>query len=182
MGLRKQGQNVRLLTTDTRKVLARHELAAYAKLIGVDFQPGKILEKDPSRVVLQDTPSLGIGQSESFKEVERNCRDASVVVVLDASHRLEELLRTVDRFLPLAPVALAFTRLDTVSQAGVIYEVLKQTKLPLLGVSASQNFSSPFRFFEPTSLARYLLRKPFEARDTRALIETAANLGKESAL
>ncbi len=182
LALRGQGQTVRLSSCDGRKVLARHEMAAYAKLIDVPFQPGRVGEKPASHVLLQDTPSLGVNQVEIFKEIERNCRDASVLVVLDASQRLGELLRTVDRFTNLAPVALAFTRLDLVSDAGVIYEVLKQTKLPLLGVSQSAGFSSAFRFHEPTSLARYLVHKPFEIADQLALIQTAAQVSTESAI
>lgn len=182
LGLKSQGQAVRLSSCDSRKVIARHELAAYAKLLGVPFHPGRVTEKDASQVILQDTPSIGVNQPDVFKEIEKNCRDASVLIVLDASHRLEELLRTVDRFSTLAPVALAFTRLDVVSEAGVVYEVLKQTKLPLLGFSVSHTFTAAFRFYEPASLARYLVRKPFEISERRALIETAARVSKESTL
>jgi flagellar biosynthesis protein FlhF len=180
--LKAQERGVVLASSDNRKIVGRHELLAYAKIIGVPFHAGKIHEKKADQVILLDTPCLGLGQADAFKEVERNCRDASTVVVLDASQRLAELLRTVDRMSRLAPVALAFTRLDLVSQAGVIYDVLKQTKLPLLGLSVSPGFSNSFRFFEPPALARFIVRKAVEGEHQRAIIESAAEQSPDSAL
>ncbi len=180
--LKAQERGVVLASSDNRKIVGRHELLAYAKIIGVPFHAGKIHEKKADQVILLDTPSLGLGQNDAFKEVERNCRDASTVVVLDASQRLAELLKTVDRMARLAPVALAFTRLDLVSQAGVIYDVLKQTKLPLLGLSISPGFSTSFRFFEPPALARFIVRKAVEGEHQRAIIESAAEQSPDSVL
>jgi flagellar biosynthesis protein FlhF len=182
LGLKAHERGVILASSDNRKIVGRHELLAYAKIIGVPFHAGKIHEKKADQIILLDTPSVGLNHTDAFREVERNCRDASTVVVLDASQRLNELLKTVDRLSRLAPVALAFTRLDLVSQAGVVYDVLKQTKLPLLGLSVSPGFSSSFRFFEPATLARFIVRKPVEGVEQRAIIESAADHSPDSAI
>ncbi len=154
--LRGQGYSVGLASADNRKVIGRQELAAYSKLSGLAFVLGQ--ERESERITLLDTPSISHADEALFKQVEKSTRDLNTVLVLDSSQRLTELLRTVDSMSRLAPVALAFTRLDLVSQAGVIHDVLKATKLPLLGLSVSAGFNSSFRFFEPASLARYITR------------------------
>ena len=180
LALKGRGLALELTSCDNRKVVGRQELAAYAKLIGVPFVSGTGLERKANQLALFDTPSINWDQPHLFKDVEKHCRDASTVIVLDASQRLNELLRTVDRLSPLAPVALAFTRLDLVSQAGVIYDVVKQTKLPLLGCSVSHSFSTGFRFFESGSLARYLVQKVTLDEERRLIVEAAAEHGQES--
>lgn len=182
LNLKSRDYSVVLGSSDTRKVIGRHELAAYARLIGAPLHAGRTLEKKAGQIQLLDTPSISVDQAELFREVEKNCRDYSTLVVLDASLRLNEILRTVERLSRLAPVALAFTRLDLVSDAGVVYEVLKQTKLPLLGLSVSYSFSSAFRFHEPASLARYLIRKPSDSHDQRQIIDSAASEADEDPL
>ncbi len=180
--LKAQGQEVCLASCDSRKVVGRHELAAYAKLIGVPFHAGSTAERKGSQVLLLDTPSVAPEQGELYRVVEKSCRDASTVIVLDAGQRLSELLRTVERFSRLAPVALAFTRLDLVAQAGVVYDVLKQTKLPLLGLSVSHAFSTAFRFFESASLAKYIVRKPIEGMEQQMIIEAATLFDREATI
>jgi flagellar biosynthesis GTPase FlhF len=159
--LRARKQNTALVSCDRRKIIGRQELAAYAKLIRTPFST-EIKDRVGAKVQLIDTPALTWESPSGIEEAQRICRDSNTLLVLDASQRLSELLRIVDMAATLAPVALAFTRLDMVSQSGVIYEVLRAVKLPLLGASVSQSFSIPFRFFEPADLARHILgeRKP----------------------
>jgi flagellar biosynthesis protein FlhF len=157
ISLRARKQNVSLVSGDRRKIVGRQELAAYAKLIRVPFATEVKADRSGARVQVIDTSSLTWYDAEGIGEVQRICRDCNTLLVLDASQRLSELLRTVSQAERLAPVALAFTRLDMVAQTGVIFEVLRAVKLPLLGASVSRSFTEPFRFFEPAELARYIL-------------------------
>ena len=182
LALKNAQEKVVLASSDNRKIVGRHELAAYSKLIGVAFHASHLGEKKSGEISFLDTPSVSQASGEIYKEVEKNCRDCSTVIVLDASQRLEELLKTVDRLTRLAPVALAFTRLDLVSQAGVVYDVLKQTKLPLLGFSVSSSFTQAFRFFEPASLARFIVQRASFADTQQSVIESAVMGSREAVI
>ncbi|MBY0369889.1 hypothetical protein K2X33_04330 [bacterium] len=179
VSLRGQGVSVRLSSCDRRKVVGRQELAAYAKLIEVPFHAEGTQEKRADQVFLLDTPSVDRG-GPLYAQVEKHCRDLNTLVVLDASQRLEELLRSIDNFSRLAPVALAFTRLDVVGSAGVIYDVLKTTKLPLLACSVSPELSKGAAFFEVADLARFLVRKPIVTREQTFLMDAGAAHGTEN--
>jgi flagellar biosynthesis GTPase FlhF len=78
--------------------------------------------------------------------------------VLDATTRLNECLRIVERAERLQPTAIVFTKLDVASNYGFIFDVIRQSKLPLLGVSLSPSFKTPFKSFEPISLAQFILK------------------------
>lgn len=148
---------VSLVSTDERKILGRSELSAYAKLIKVPFHTD--VASKTAKMTLIDCPALSLKESDDLKEIEKVGHHRSVVVVLDAATRLTEMKRVLDYSLQFSPKAIAFTRLDLVSQRGVIYDILRTTKLPLLGVSESPSFKVPFRFFTPTELANYILRR-----------------------
>jgi flagellar biosynthesis protein FlhF len=159
MNLRNRRHTVQLVSCDRRKLVGRQELAAYAKLIKVQFATEIQGDRTGAKVQLIDTPSLTWDNKECVAEVEKICRDTNTVLVLDASARFPELVRTVERASQFAPMAIAFTRLDTIAQAGVIYEVLKHVRLPLLGASVGSGFAVPFQFFEPSELARWIVAK-----------------------
>lgn len=148
---------VSLVSVDERKILGRSELSAYAKLIKVPFHTDAASKT--AKMTLIDSPALSLKENEDMKELEKAGCNRSVVVVLDAATRLTEMKRIVDYALQFSPKAIAFTRLDLVSQRGVIYDILRSTKLPLLGISESPSFKVPFRFFSPTELANYILSR-----------------------
>jgi flagellar biosynthesis protein FlhF len=150
---------VSLISIDERKILGRSELSAYAKLIKVPFHSD--LATKPTKMTLIDCPALSLKENEDTAELEKICGNGnhSVCIVLDAATRSNEMKRVVDYSLQFSPKAIAFTRLDLVSQRGAVYDILRSTKLPLLGLSESPSFKVPFRFFSPTELAAYLLSR-----------------------
>jgi flagellar biosynthesis protein FlhF len=172
--LRSCGHNPHLSSCDVRKVVARREMMAYAKLAGLQYSHYGDLRRLSSQVVLLDTPSVALSDRAAELEVESNCRDLNTLIVLDSTARVSEQVRTVERWSRLAPVALAFTKLDIAADAGAIYDVLRATKLPLLGVSLSGSFQDPFHFLDPAGLARLILRKPSEESRRNEIIQAAA--------
>jgi flagellar biosynthesis protein FlhF len=158
--LKTSGKSVGLASFDKQKLLGRRELSSYAKLIHVPFADGNHGTK-ASSIELCDSPAFPLGETHApaFSEVERSCTERSVLLVIDASMRLKEALRVVENVTAKVPVtALAFTRLDLISQAGIMYDVLRRSRLPLLGASISSSFKVGFKFFEPMELANYILR------------------------
>jgi len=157
-----EGNHVTLVSSDQRKLLGKKELASYSKLIQVPFQSEKDSRKKDS-LSFSDSPALPNDHTDltedRWNEIESACADRSVVIVLDASSRLGELLRQVERAKSrLNVAAVAFTRLDAVSQYGIIFDVLKSTKLSLLGASLSLSFKAAFKFFDSQELANFILR------------------------
>lgn len=161
------GNRVALISGDKRKLLGTRELGAYAKLLGAEFRAG-IGDRPTGHLTFIDTPALLWREAQIVAEIEKTCRDSSTLLVLDASHRLEELLDSVNRSQRFAPVAIAFTRLDQVSRIGVVHDVIRAAKLPLLGCSISAALTSSFRFFDSGKLASYIIdfqsQRPAELR------------------
>jgi flagellar biosynthesis protein FlhF len=158
MLFKRKGRQVRLIGGDKRKLLGLRELQSYARLIKVPFHAESQRSTFPEEIQLVDSPSLSLSSAERPQEIEGLCEGRSVLLVLDASARLNELLRFVDRAEKYRPAAVAFTRLDSISQFGIIYDVLKSAKLPLLGASLSQSFRASFKFFDTTELVNFILK------------------------
>lgn len=157
--LKTNKKSAQLVSLDSRKVSGRSEMAAYAKLLGLPFthENNPVAAVSCASLQLVDTPALSLRSEKEAEEMERICRNRNVLLVLDASSRLTELMKTVEASHRYAPSAIAFTRLDLVSEPGVIFDVLKQSKLPLFGLSMNGQLKKSFRFYEAMDLAGYLL-------------------------
>jgi len=156
--LKALGKTVALVSADKRKLLGRKELSMYARLIRANF--GADLDKLPTQeMVLIDSPSLPTTEAERWADLEKICENRSVLLVIDASTRFPEALRIVDRVTKRVTIsAIAFSRVDLASDLGLIYDLAKATKLPILGASISQSFKTSFKFFEPSELANLILK------------------------
>jgi len=163
--LRQQTRNVMLVSLDGKKVVGRSELAAYAKLLDLPFSHESTpVWTEAQGVQLFDTPSLAFQSDLDNQEIEKMCRNRNTILVLDAAARLSELQRTIEMAKRFAPTAIAFTRLDVVAEPGVVYDVLKSSRIPLLALSLSGAMKGSLRFFEPIELAGFLLNPSAESR------------------
>ncbi|NBX69146.1 MAG: hypothetical protein EBR01_09325 [Proteobacteria bacterium] len=149
-------KSVSLISLDSRKFSGRSELAGYAKLIKVPFFC-EINQSNAEKMRLIDSPALSLnGESNSL--LEKACVERSPLLVLDASSRFSELMRQVDYAMKFHPEAICFTKCDNVEERGVIYDVLKSTQLPLVGLSLSSSFKTKFKFLTPVELAAYIAK------------------------
>lgn len=162
-----------LVSADRRKLVGETELASYARMIGVPFSSVFQEKRDKVGIEIIDTPAMGFVQQELATALERICREASVILVLDAGQRLSELERTVADSETLAPVGVFFTRLDVVQGAGVVHDLLKAAKLPLLGMSVGAGFRESLKFCEPADLAKTILRIDSSRTDRNSLLGSA---------
>jgi flagellar biosynthesis protein FlhF len=154
---RDQEKSVSLISMDNRKISGRSELMGYSRLIRVPFFP-EIQQSSAEKLRLIDSPALDLSGG-SNSQLEKLCGERSSFIVLDASARLSELMRQVDRAMGFHPEAIAFTKLDHVEDRGVIYDILKNTQLPLFGISKSSSFKTKFQFLNPTELAQFLIKE-----------------------
>lgn len=154
---RAEGKSATLVSLDSRKVLGSAELGAYARLINVPF----FAEERPAGVTgteIGDGPSYPLGPGVKSAEAEGMAKGRAVLLVLDANARLAEMLDAREAVASLRPVAVAFTRLDMARQRGVLFDFLRQTRLPLLGVTASPSYRIAFQSLEVAQIARLILQ------------------------
>lgn len=156
--LRTKGQPVCLVSADRRKLVGEQELFGYARLLGVPHYSIFQHNRKPGMIEIFDTPAIGFVQQEVAKELDKICRESSVLLVLDAGQRYAELMRSIAEAESLGPVGLFFTRVDVVRGAGVVYDVLRSSRLPLLGVSVGGGFRNSLQLLEPMDLASVLLK------------------------
>lgn len=154
---REHEKSISLVSMDNRKFAGRSELAGYARLIRVPFF-ADISQAIPEKLKLIDSPAMNLSD-ESNSTLEKLCIERASFIVLDASSRLSELMRQVDRARCFCPEGIAFTKVDAVDELGVIYDVLKATQLPLVGISSSSSFKTKFKFLNPTELAQFLIKE-----------------------
>ncbi|MBM4303587.1 MAG: hypothetical protein FJ112_04610 [Deltaproteobacteria bacterium] len=154
---KEQEKSVSLISMDNRKISGRGELASYARLVKAPFFT-EINQAPIEKMKLIDSPALGLN-GENQSTLEKLCVEKSSFLVLDASSRLSELMRQVDRAMEFHPEGVVFTKVDNIEDRGVIYDVLKSTQLPLIGLSISSSFKTRFRFFNPSELAQFLIKE-----------------------
>jgi len=150
-----QGGSARLVTRDNRRLNARAELFGYARLIGV---PCSVETRGVAGATTWiDTAAFGFDEDGEMVDLERTTKGSRVALVLDARCRLDEILRSVERAERLVPVALAFTHLDLCSRIGVIYDVMRATRMPLLAASVEGSLSGPLGLWDQREAGRRIV-------------------------
>lgn len=158
MVLKRRNQSVSLVSLDRRKVLGSSELAAYAKLLDVPFETRPAGRDARASTQLIDGFSIPHTPSEELEKW-RWETGASVLLVLDATARLAELLKILQQSESLKVDAICFSKVDLSLHRGVLYEVVRRSKLPLLGLSNSESFKNSLEFYEPRDFVRFVLKE-----------------------
>lgn len=139
--LKKENEKVGIRSLNNKKVFAKKELFHFSKLLQVSFDKR------------ENTEFWETSQFDSFPEDAESC-----LWVVDGRMRMEELLQEVEVIRRKVSVeAIAITRADKIIQRGKIWELLKKTRIPLLGINFSNSFESPFLFFNSKSFLKYVL-------------------------
>jgi|688.fasta_scaffold102080_2 flagellar biosynthesis GTPase FlhF len=158
--LRSMGKSVFLSSLDSRKVTSAAEMTCYSKLLKV---PLKKVEKNTSAATqLIDTPSLQLNSEGNNIDLTGKFEglNTSVILTLEGTNRLTEMMRVVETAQAAFPVrAILLTKMDIAFQRGVIYDLQKRTKLPLLSISHSSSFKNSLKLLSQRELAQYILRR-----------------------
>lgn len=172
MGLAKHSPTL-LLSTDTYRVAAADQLRAYAAILGVAFEvvetPGALvraLEEHRSKsTVLLDLPGMGPREPELIHEwspvIARPEMD--VHLVLPATMRGTDLVRTARRFEPLRPSHLLFTHLDETTCCGGILSLAMETGRPVSFLCAGQSVPEDIEPASRHALLRLIGAEPLAA-------------------
>ncbi|MEZ4751470.1 MAG: hypothetical protein R3B54_12880 [Bdellovibrionota bacterium] len=158
MVLKRRNRAVSLVSLDRRKVLGSSELAAYAKLLDVPFETQPSARDARATTQLIDGFSMPHTQANELEKW-RWETGASVLLVLDATARLAENLKILQQSESLKVDAICFSKVDLSLHRGVLYEVVRRSKIPLLGLSNSESFKNSLEFYEPRDFVRFVLKE-----------------------
>ena len=158
--LKQQARGVCLTSLDSRKIVSGVELAQYGRMLRVPIR--KLEESKNMGVQLVDTPSLRLdfqdGNLNMLKQLETI--QASIVLCLEATSRLPEMLRIIEMVQSFSPIeAIWVTKMDLATQCGFLYDLIKQTKVPICAITQSQSFQDQINFPEPMSLGRAIIKR-----------------------
>jgi flagellar biosynthesis protein FlhF len=163
-----ENRSVALITLDTCRMAAVEQLRTYAHVLGVPLETAQntaevvegIRRHRQASLILIDTPGLGphetaqlmnlAGLKDSYGSIETH-------LVLSATTRMQDLRRTVARYIACAPSRLLFTKLDETEEYGNLFELAYQTTLPLSYWSNGQRVPEDFEPAESARLADLLL-------------------------
>ena len=146
---RARTRDVALVGLDRARLMARDALKHYARLIHVPFYCEKNFGRAKESLQLVDCPSLPIGGSDEDWDVfEKTVKGKRSFLVVDSTMRLKEAERFLEQVQRFAPAGVVLTKIDLVTELGPMFELLRASRLPLVGVSMAQTFKVPMRFLD----------------------------------
>jgi flagellar biosynthesis protein FlhF len=172
MGLAKHSPTL-ILSTDTYRVAAADQLRAYAAILGVACEivetPGALVraleEHRTKTTVLIDLPGIGPREPELMNEwapvIARP--EIDVHMVLPATMRCMDLVRTARRFEPLRPSHLLFTHLDETTSCGGVLSLAIETGRPVSFLCAGQSVPEDIESATRHALLRLIGAEPLAA-------------------
>ena len=137
-----QRQSVRILSVDPYRVAAHEKLRSFASIIGVGFTAinsihefSAALEESRSKsVVLVDTPGYSPCEMDAAEEIAaclKHVPNAQTHLVLPASMKRADLMRSIQDYAVFRPDYLLFTKLDETGSQGAILSAALETAKPL---------------------------------------------------
>jgi flagellar biosynthesis protein FlhF len=145
-----QRQPVRILSLDPQRIAAHEKLRSFASIIGVGFSALNSVQEfqraaEESRnkgVVLVDTPGFSPAELDGAGEIARcfePLAQKQVHLVLPASMKRADLLRTIQDYALFHPDFLLFTKLDETQSLGALLSAALESDKPLSFFANGQN-------------------------------------------
>jgi flagellar biosynthesis protein FlhF len=172
MGLAKHSPTL-IISTDTYRVAAADQLRAYAAILGVACEvvetPGALVraleEHRTKATILLDLPGIGPREPELMNEWSAVIArpEIDVHLVLPATMRCTDLLRTARRFEPVRPSHLIFTHLDETTSCGGMLSLAIETGRPVSFLCAGQSVPEDIESATRHALLRLIGAEPLAA-------------------
>lgn len=166
-----QRQSVRILSVDPYRVAAHEKLRSFAAIIGVGFAAINSIQelmraveesRNKSSVVLVDTPGYSAAELESAQEVAgclAKLPNKQVHLVLSASMKRADLMRTIRSYQEFQPDCLLFTKLDETDSPGAILSAALESDKPLSFFANGQNIPEDIEPAHPRVLLQSVFRR-----------------------
>lgn len=164
----RHGRRVALITSDTYRIAAVDQLRTYANIIGVPLRvvssPEEMAEacqalRDHDALLLDTagrSPRDGARLDELRRFVEA-ARPHRTHLVLSSTGSEASLLRSAERFAPLRPDRVIFTKLDEAANLGVLVNVVRRVNAKLSYVTTGQEVPDDIEPGRADRLARLVL-------------------------
>jgi len=161
---------VMIASVDTFRIGATEQLKTYAELMGLPFAVAYtpkelrlILEgTEEYDVILIDTAGRNPWSELNMRELKAFIESAnmdSIMLVVSATTRLNDLKDTIERFKSLAPTHLIFTKLDETRTHGSIPEIIAESGLPLAFITDGQRVPDDIRVPDPEDIASKIVER-----------------------
>lgn len=161
-------RKVCLITIDTYRIAAVEQLKTYARIMNiplfVSYSPDEmrqaIADNSDASLILIDTAGRSQADEEQVKDLKSYFADdpgIEVMLVLSATTKNRDLCDITDRFFPIGPRKLVFTKLDETTTYGPVVNETVRTKLPIAYFTTGQNVPDDIEAANPGKLARMLL-------------------------
>nr|WP_320132188.1 flagellar biosynthesis protein FlhF [uncultured Holophaga sp.] len=164
-------QKVALLTLDTYRLAAVDQLQQYAQILQVPIHVALTVEDLRSAIrfyqdralVLIDTPGHNPKDTETLGQLRRFLDELPEVethLVLSATTKPKDLADLAQRFEPLRPGRIIFTKLDETSTFGPILSTLVRVKRPLSYLATGQEVPQDLEMATSRRVADLILPAP----------------------
>jgi len=164
-------KKVALLTADTYRIAAAEQLRTYANILEVPFRVVYTAKEISAAVedfreydyILVDTTGHSPNneaQCESMSDLIHSVETTApkeVFLVLSASTKYRDMVKTADTYKGITDYKLIFTKLDETSALGNIYNLKLYTGASLSYVTCGQNVPDDIEYFNPQSTVKQLL-------------------------
>jgi flagellar biosynthesis protein FlhF len=139
-----------LFSLDTLRIGGWEQLASYARIAGIGFEPVHnwstlsqlLAEQSNKKLIFIDTPGIGMADMKEMAALTACCsQQASVDVhlVCPATLRSAAAARLMERFRPLGPAKLLLTHTDEIESTGSLIDLALRSHLPLSYLACGQN-------------------------------------------
>jgi flagellar biosynthesis protein FlhF len=162
-----RGKKVALISTDTYRIGAGEQLAAYANLIGVPFAmagdrptlDAALREQRGADLVLVDTAGRGVRDGDHIGRLTElfSGTATQIWLTLSATTRQSELRALAKAYKGLPTRAMIMTKLDEAAQLGALLNAGFHTRLPLAYVTHGQRVPEDVVRPSPSALAAALV-------------------------
>ncbi|MFN0010166.1 MAG: flagellar biosynthesis protein FlhF [Phycisphaerales bacterium] len=164
----RHARKIGLITADTFRIAAVDQLRTYANIIGVPLEvvgsPDEMAlacERFAGMdAILIDTAGRSPTDTQSLEELAAflaAARPHRTHLVLASVANEPTLVRTIERFSPLKPTGMIFTKLDEAASVGVLLSVIRRVDAKLSFVTTGQGVPDDIEPGRPDRLARLIL-------------------------
>jgi len=149
-------QSLRLISLDLHRPAAHEKLRSYAAIIGAGCSCAgtaaefveAIEEYKNKNVLLIDTPGYGPRDAELTKDLLKllsQVNNKEVHLVIPASMKTNDALRSIQMYEPFQPDYLLFTKLDETDSAGSVISIALETGRPVSYLTRGQDIPDDFQ-------------------------------------
>ena len=161
-----EGRNVALVTLDTFRIGAVEQLSTYARIIGVpcsvandrDELMARLKEHQDADLILIDTAGRSPKDPDHVRGlVDIGLENASVQLVVPATHSPADLATIVEAYRPLAPAGMILTKLDEAERLGGALNTALDASIPLSYLTNGQRIPEDLHLASGARLATQFL-------------------------